>query len=61
MVRGVTITMVAGEPTLVFWRAKDFGKALVRPGSRGQSVPSSHGHAPVSNTEYRPTCHTAIE
>ncbi|MDE2751498.1 MAG: hypothetical protein OXI83_02865 [Gemmatimonadota bacterium] len=28
MVRSVTITLVAGEPTLVFWRARDFGKAL---------------------------------
>jgi len=28
MVRGVTITMVAGEPTLVFWRIEDVGKGL---------------------------------
>ncbi len=28
MVRGVTIAMVAGEPTLVFWRVKDLGKGL---------------------------------
>ena len=50
MVRGVTITMVAGEPTLVFWRAKDFGKALVRPGSRGQSVPSSQEGGQLEST-----------
>ena len=28
MVKGVTITMVAGEPTLVFWRIEDFLAAL---------------------------------
>ena len=28
MVRGITIAMVAGEPTLVFWRVEDLGEAL---------------------------------
>ena len=28
MVKGVTIAMVADEPTLVFWRVEDFGKAM---------------------------------
>ena len=28
MARGVTIAMVAGEPTLVFWRVEDLGAAL---------------------------------
>ena len=29
MVKGVTITMVAGEPTLVFWRVEDYRAAMV--------------------------------
>lgn len=28
MVRGVTITMLSGEPTLVFWRIEDVGEGL---------------------------------
>ncbi len=28
MVKGVTMAMVGGEPTLVFWRVEDFGKAM---------------------------------
>ncbi|MDE2783582.1 MAG: hypothetical protein OXK77_11550 [Gemmatimonadota bacterium] len=28
MVKGVTMAMVGGEPTLVFWRVEDFGRAM---------------------------------
>ena len=44
MVRGITIAMVAGEPTLVFWRVEDLGEALDAPGGgirRGNRRPGS--------------------
>lgn len=37
MVKGVTITMLSGEPTLVFWRIEDVGQALEV--SRDMSLP----------------------
>jgi len=41
MVRGVTITMLSGEPTLVFWRIEDFKEAVDASRDMGLPVTST--------------------
>lgn len=51
MVKGVTITMLAGEPTLVFWRVEDFRAAL--DASRDTGLPITSPRSVAKEIEER--------